>query len=155
MKDLFTQQVAATSICLDNCAFLIQGEPGAGKSLLALQLLYRGACLISDDITRIIGAWQSPMAVSPERGSGCLEVRSIGIVSGFPVCPQAPVRAVINLVADCPERIPKKSFVKIGPYKVPLYQLWKSNPALVDQAWTVMQLSMGNLKLKSTLMKKE
>lgn len=155
MKASFAQQIAATSICLDNHAFLIRGRSGSGKSSLALQLIYRGALLISDDVTQLTESGTDLLAVLPERGIGCLEVRSIGIVSGFKVCANAPVAAVIELVDECPERLPEQNIEFLGEHKVPAYRLWKSHPALVDQAWTIMQLSMQKLKLTTTLIEKE
>jgi HPr kinase/phosphorylase len=43
----------ATCIAIANRAVLIEGEPGSGKSSLALVLIDRGAALVGDDGVRL------------------------------------------------------------------------------------------------------
>ena len=45
----FPEQIHATAVELHGDAILLRGEPGSGKSDLALRLIHEGAKLISDD----------------------------------------------------------------------------------------------------------
>ena len=45
----FSEQIHATAVELHGDAILLRGEPGSGKSDLALRLIHEGAKLISDD----------------------------------------------------------------------------------------------------------
>ena len=45
------KQFHSTSVVLDDSGIMIIGEPGIGKSDLALRLIDSGATLIADDIT--------------------------------------------------------------------------------------------------------
>lgn len=61
-------------------ALLIEGDPGSGKSSLALALIDRGASLIGDD-----GVWLTleggrVVAKPPPRITGLLEVRGVGLI---------------------------------------------------------------------------
>ena len=44
-----SEQIHATAVELYGNAILLRGEPGSGKSDLALRLIHEGAKLISDD----------------------------------------------------------------------------------------------------------
>ena len=44
-----SEQIHATAVELYGDAILLRGEPGSGKSDLALRLIHEGAKLISDD----------------------------------------------------------------------------------------------------------
>ena len=76
--------VHGTCIALDSRAALLRGEPGAGKSDLALRFLdmYRdqSAALIADDQTHLVVRGGELIASAPEPIRGQLEVRGIGIV---------------------------------------------------------------------------
>ena len=49
----FSEQIHATAVELYCNAILLQGEPGCGKSDLALRLIHEGAKLISDDRVKL------------------------------------------------------------------------------------------------------
>ena len=49
-----SQSVHGTCVEINGEAILIKGDPGVGKSSLALQLIDRGALLIADDQTCLI-----------------------------------------------------------------------------------------------------
>src|SRR4029079_6360817 len=74
---------------------LIEGEPGSGKSSLALALIDRGAVLVGDDgvtlETREGRLWASP----PPNIAGLIEVRNVGLVTL--ATGSAPVALVIRL----------------------------------------------------------
>ena len=91
--------IHGTCVALGSRAALLRGQPGAGKSDLALRFLemYRdeSVALISDDQTRLVVCGGELIASAPEPIKGQLEVRGIGIVQ---VATQAD--AVLALVVD-------------------------------------------------------
>ena len=63
-----------TAVAIDGRALLIAGEPGLGKSSLALMLIDRGATLIGDDGIRIVEENGHPHAHPPMTTEGLIEV---------------------------------------------------------------------------------
>ena len=133
-------KIQATSVALNGKAYLITGEPGSGKSSLALALINRGAMLISDDITEV----QNGVAYAPQTYQGWLEVRGIGLVSGFPCCPSAKIGATIRLTQDKPERMPVVDWNKI-----PEIFLWTRDKNQADKVLVIDSVLAGRLKLES------
>ena len=136
--------IQATSICLNGRAYLITGDPGIGKSALALALINQGAMLIADDMTVIEG----DKALAPKDHTGWLEVRGIGLASGFSVCPQAPVAAVIHLSEEKPERSPQKASVRVGDNNLPLFHLWAQDLHLSEKVFVIDGIISGQLTLE-------
>lgn len=114
----------ASAVRVGSRGVLIRGEPGAGKSSLALALLFGGpsdATLIADDRV-ILSADNSRLAASvPEPVAGLLEVRGVGIVR-LPYVAEAWIDLVADLapLAACP-RLPDESeaLVEIGGIRIP------------------------------------
>ena len=84
-------------------------------------------------------------ACSPTEKMGWLEVRSVGLISGLPVYQQAPVRAVIELTEEQPERIPKEQETEILNKKIPFFQLWGQDEKLSDKVWLIDKILSGEL----------
>ena len=133
-------KMQATSVALNGKAYLITGESGAGKSTLALALLERGATLISDDVTEV----KDGLAIAPKKYAGWLEVRGIGLISGFPVCPSAQIGAVIRLVEEKPERIPTQK-----QKKIPEFQIWTQDKNQADKVLLIDSVLRGHLQIES------
>lgn len=92
-----------TAVAVAGRALLIEGEPGSGKSSLALALIDRGASLIGDD-----GVWLTleggrVMAKPPPCITGLLEVRGVGLIR-LPAV-SAPVGLILRLDTAAP-RLP-------------------------------------------------
>jgi len=138
-------KMQATSVFWNNAAYLIRGPAGCGKSRLALALLEHGAHLIADDLTQVVEENGALWACCPEK-SGWLEVRPLGLISGFPVCEKAPIRAIINLEPECPERIRAKESEYLGKYPIPVFILWNQDTALVEKIKVIDGLLSGTLK---------
>lgn len=111
-----TLLVHATCVALDGRGVLLLGPSGSGKSDLALRLIDhagRGigtraieARLVADDQVMLTREGDHLIASAPERISGLLEVRGLGIVR---VATAGPVRlglAVVLAGADDIERYP-------------------------------------------------
>ncbi|HEV7718821.1 MAG TPA: hypothetical protein VGO70_07595 [Arsenicitalea sp.] len=102
--------IHATGLVLGSAGIILRGEPGAGKSLLALELLeiweWRRipARLVSDDRVEIergeLGT-PGPMLImhAPQTIAGLIELRGRGIVRRE-FASSAPVHLVVDLVDD-------------------------------------------------------
>ncbi len=148
-------QRQATCVTINGAAILIEGAAGIGKSSLALRLLHHGARLISDDVTVLKGEGGTLTAVLPERGRGCMEIRSLGVLSGFPTGKATPVRLRVVLVPNYPERLPQLQTENIDGVSVPTFYLWAQHPALPEQVLSALGIVNGDLVPVSTLMKEE
>ncbi len=84
-------------------ALLILGEPGSGKSSLALTLLDRGGELIGDDGVTLEWDGSRVIASPPPNTEGLIEIRNVGLLE-VPTT-VAPIAIVINL-SNSAERLP-------------------------------------------------
>lgn len=101
----------ATSVAFDRYGILILGPSGAGKSALALELVSRGARLVSDDLTLVElrregGLWIARPDTAPPHLIGAIEARGVGILRVDHVA-HAPLRLVIDMEQTEAERLPE------------------------------------------------
>jgi serine kinase of HPr protein (carbohydrate metabolism regulator) len=101
--------IHATGLVLGKIGLILRGVPGAGKSILALELLdeweLRGAPakLVSDDRIDIEATSGGLVMHAPRAIEGLIELRGRGIVAR-PFVRRAPLHLVIDLV-DSLERM--------------------------------------------------
>ena len=101
--------IHATGLVLGKTGLILRGVPGAGKSILALELLdeweLRGAPakLVSDDRIDIEATSGGLVMHAPRAIEGLIELRGRGIVAR-PFVRRAPLHLVIDLV-DTLERM--------------------------------------------------
>ena len=99
-------RVHATSIAIADCAAIIRGASGAGKSDLALRCLMmtpngmiaEPARLVADDYTEIFDRNGTLFARAPEQIANLLEVRGLGIMDVDSVG-EAEVVLIVDLVS--------------------------------------------------------
>lgn len=103
-------QLHATCVAIGSHGILLMGEPGAGKSDLALRLIDRGAKLVADDKVVLAIRKKSLVAHAPRLISGLLEVRGVGIFKKKPKN-NVPVLLVVQLV--------KQEWIERLPYPEP------------------------------------
>jgi len=108
----------ATCLDIEGSGVLIEGPSGAGKSDLALRLIDqpgRGilagmpqmARLVADDQVVIRRTASGLVASPPEKLSGLIEIRGLGILK-IPYCPETILRLVVTLrKLDDIERMPE------------------------------------------------
>lgn len=104
---LSSENLHASTVALDGRAVIISGPSGSGKSDLTLRLLDRGFVLVSDDRTIVRKNGNNVIASAPERISGQLEIRGVGIVD-MPFVADVAVALVVELTSDI-QRLPDDS----------------------------------------------
>lgn len=125
MKEL---TVHGTSVSIDKTGILITGKPGSGKSSLALQLIDRGALLVSDDQTIITHENDHLFLSPPPNIKGLVEVRGVGICT-FPFENKSRLSLCVELCeGEELERLPDPHFVEYHGVKIPLLKLNKKDP---------------------------
>jgi serine kinase of HPr protein (carbohydrate metabolism regulator) len=110
-------------------AVLIEGEPGSGKSGLALALIDRGAQLIGDDGVILVPDGARLLARPHPNTRGLIEVRNLGLLD-FPVCDEAAVVLVVRLDKAAPRFIEASETIAIAGHDLPFLRLWPGSPAL-------------------------
>ena len=95
----------ASSVAFNGRAVLILGPSGSGKSGLALELMSRGAKLVSDDGTRVAKRRDRIELSAPENVAGKIEARHFGILKSASVS-KAELAVVVDLSRPEPERLP-------------------------------------------------
>lgn len=94
-----------SAIAIDGRALLIEGEPGSGKSSLALALIDRGARLIGDDGVTLERVGKQIVVSPPPNIGGLIEIRGVGIVT-LPLAAPTPL-ALILALGSVGERLPE------------------------------------------------
>ncbi|WP_298492611.1 serine kinase [uncultured Maritimibacter sp.] len=124
-------------MAVEKRGLLIRGASGSGKSSLALDLIARGARLVSDDITEVVtGAEDLPILSSPGRMQGVIEARGVGLIR-VPHLGRAPLTLVVEMDLAETERLPPLRTAQIGHHTVPcLHRV--DNPAFPAAIWALM-----------------
>lgn len=118
----------ATCVTLKGKGVLICGKPGSGKSSLALQLMDRGALLVSDDQTFLTQKGETLIAQPPSSLKGLLEVRGVGICP-FPHQDQSPIALWVDICEEKDvERLPNQDFIEYYTIQVPYLKIKKNDP---------------------------
>lgn len=115
-------------VAIDGRGVLIDGDPGSGKSSLALALIDRGAVLIGDDGVTLENRGDRLWALPPPNIAGLIEVRNIGLIE-LPAS-SAPLALVVRLDADAPRFIDRAPKALILEHTLPAVALWPDTPAL-------------------------
>lgn len=118
-----------TGISIGGRAVLIMGEPGSGKSSLALALIDRGAALIGDDGVALVLRGQRLHASPPAPTAGMLEIRNVGLID-CPTAQDVPVALVLHLDYAAPRYIDAPEVTEIAGASLPLVRLWPDSPVL-------------------------
>lgn len=104
---LSSETIHASCVAIGNCAVLLHGASGAGKSDVALRLIDRGATLVSDDYTLLKRVGDRLFASAPPTIAGRIEVRGIGVVE-MPCVAESHVRLLVILDEPTP-RMPDET----------------------------------------------
>ncbi len=118
-------------VCVDigGTGVLIRGQPGSGKSDLALRLIDGGARLVADDQVEIRELDGTAMASPPQALAGLLEVRGVGIVA-VECVGQAPLGLIVDLTDKAGiERMPAPEYETLAGTSLPLIRLDPFEPS--------------------------
>ena len=116
--------IHATGVVLDGIGVMLRGASGAGKSLLALELMEeweargRRALLVSDDRIEIEATSAGLVMHAPKTIAGLIELRGRGIVSR-PFVNEAALHLIVDLV-DGIERMVEEDQLLVTLYGVTL-----------------------------------
>ena len=118
-----TLSVHGTTVAIGDCAALLRGPSGSGKSDLALRLIDAGARLVADDRSELQRRGDAIFARAPETIAGLIEVRGVGILRLDPLA-VARLRLIVDLIAaDALERLPEPRSETILGVSIPLIAL--------------------------------
>jgi serine kinase of HPr protein (carbohydrate metabolism regulator) len=124
------KRLHATSVAMEDNGVAIFGDPGSGKSDLALRLIDSGATLISDDITVFSKLEKNINLFGIENTKGLLEVREVGIIT-VPYVEGIKLKLVVRLTDRVIERIPKKNQINLLGLKFPKLEINGKNSSSV------------------------
>lgn len=95
----------ASAVSILGQCVLILGPSGTGKSALALDLMSRGAGLVSDDRTQVRRVEGVVIASAPKALQGLIEARGAGLLTADYSGP-TPVKLVVDLAQKSVARLP-------------------------------------------------
>ena len=124
------KRLHATSVAIEDNGVAIFGDPGSGKSDLALRLIDSGATLISDDITVFSKLEKNINLFGIENTKGLLEVREVGIIT-VPYVEGIKLKLAVRLTDKVIERIPKKNQINLLGLKFPKLEINGKNSSSV------------------------
>ena len=128
----------ATCIAIAQRGILIEGQPGSGKSSLALALLDRGAALVGDDGVLIQARNDGLYALPHPNIRGKLEIRNLGLFD-FPVQEEVRLSLVIRLDPQAPRFIDEAEQSLLHEHVLPMVRLWPDSPVLPLRAELALQ----------------
>ena len=133
--------IQATAVSYKNRAILIQGNAGIGKTTLALSLIEKGAVLIGDDVIELFIKNNKLFCKSKEILKGVVEVKGLGLVSGFKVSKPVPVLCIIHLQKKKTERLPKPKSISILNKKIPVFNFCACNLSEISVLYAIRTLT--------------
>ena len=123
------QLYQATCVAIGQRGILIEGQPGSGKSSLALALLDRGAELVGDD-SLLIEARGGRLWAHPHPATkGLLEVRNLGLLPQ-PAGQEVVIALVLRLDESAPRFIDAAESCTILGISLPQVRLWPGGAVL-------------------------
>lgn len=113
------QRIHASAVACRGRGLLILGASGSGKSALALELMARGAALVSDDQVELSAERGRLVARAPAAIRGRIEARFVGILNAD-AADRAEVALAVDLDEAETERLPPRRSKKLLGVTVPL-----------------------------------
>jgi serine kinase of HPr protein (carbohydrate metabolism regulator) len=108
----------ATCVAIAGRGLLIEGNPGSGKSSLALALIDRGAVLVGDDGVMLAARGGQLLASPHPNTRGLIEVRGVGLVS-LEVAESVPLALVLRLDTAARRYVEAPGIITIADIDLP------------------------------------
>lgn len=118
-----------TCVALEGGAILIEGQPGIGKSSLALALIDRGATMVGDDGVLLEARGGRLFAHPHPNTRGLIEIRGLGLLT-TPVADSAAVALMVRLKNDAPRFIEAPEVAEVQGIRIPAVDLFPDTPVL-------------------------
>jgi HPr kinase/phosphorylase len=145
MNEPANEQIHATCVAHEGQGVLLLGEPGAGKSDLALRLIDAGWELVADDRVELTAGADGLVATAPAALAGLLEVRGLGILR-FAAVEHAAVALCVELVApDAVPRLPDDRQRRFLGHGVPVVALAPFQAGSVKKVQLALALANGSI----------
>lgn len=134
MTDKRSKQIHATCVDVDGYGVILMGDPGSGKSDLALRLLRdERNRLVADDRVELEVRSGLLRASPPATLAGKLEVRGVGIVERE-YLPETTVRLAVALVdRGAVDRLPEPQAIEWLGLSIPLLNLHAFDASAPDK----------------------
>ena len=132
------ERMHATCVEYDGKAVLIIGDPGAGKSSLALGLISRGATLVADDAVDITRSEDNITVSAPASIQGQIEARGFGILE-MAFSKSARLKFVVDMNKTEVRRLPEDKTITLMGLEIPLV-FGGNNLHLADAVFCVLKL---------------
>jgi len=113
------RRIHATAVVRGDRGLLILGAAGSGKSSLALELMARGATLVSDDQVELSAREGRLFARAPATIRGRIEARRVGILHAE-TQEEAEITLAVDLNETETERLPPRRSKKLLGVIIPL-----------------------------------
>ena len=152
---------------IDGQGIFIRGQPNVGKSSLALELLYQGHQLISDDIAEFKITSKGIMGYCPPLTSGLLHTRELGLIPVLQLfgktawCSETRLSYVVllhhnDITKNNNNLTPSLEYYTICQTAYPVLRLCTKNPAsLIHRIRTWLALQLHNSDAESAFIKKQ
>jgi serine kinase of HPr protein (carbohydrate metabolism regulator) len=125
-------------VAISGRGVLIEGEPGSGKSSLALALIDRGAVLVGDDAVTLESRGDRLWALPPPNIAGLIEIRNVGLAR-LPTC-SAPLALVLRLDPAAPRYLEQAERAEVFGHPLPLVRLYPDSASLALRAEYALKL---------------
>jgi serine kinase of HPr protein (carbohydrate metabolism regulator) len=135
-----SETVHGTAVLAGAHGILIRGGPGAGKSMLALALIERGARLIADDRVSLSACHGRVVASVPAVIAGLVELRGRGVIA-VPHERSGVIRLIADIVSDEElERMPEPDQLTAAILEIALPR--QPVPARTEQAVRLIEAAL-------------
>ena len=129
-------RIHGTCVCINGKGALFIGASGSGKSASALELISRGAELVSDDQVLLRRDGDQIISSCPSGYEGWIEARGLGILR-VPFARDIPVTVVIDMDQTELHRLPQGRKHEILGIPVDLV-LGRDNWGLISGVWALL-----------------